>query len=117
MLAWSRRSSMNVCGNRPTSVFQLHHRDATAALFRRRLIEARYERALLQKPCQRALELTSTVTVNQAHRPLICQQRLIEKPFRPRDRLVDGAADDIEIGGGGFARLQLDMNLDAARRR
>src|SRR5262249_37622714 len=69
---------------------------------------------LLQKSCQNSLKLTNPITVNQTHSSLIYQQRLVEKPFRPRDGFVDGAADDVQIGDGRFTRMQVEVNLDTA---
>ena len=100
-------------GNSAHSVLELHHRDAAAALFRRRGAEFRDQRMLLQEPGERALQLARPVSVDEPDRPLIGQQRLIEKPFGPRDRFVNGAADDVQVGRGAVARLQLDA--DASR--
>src|SRR5207248_9931474 len=112
MSAWRRRSSMNCWGNikRPL-LLQLHHRDASAALFRRRRREPGDERMLLEKPGQRALQLTGAVPVNEADDALIAQERLVEKPLRAGERFVHRAADHVEVGRRGVARLQLDVDV------
>src|SRR5262245_7887980 len=97
MFACRRRSSMNCCGNSATLVLQLHDGDASAALLGRRGREPRDQRMLLQKPGQRALELTGTVAVDESHDAAIGQERLVEKSFGARNGLVDRAADDVEI--------------------
>ena len=53
---------------------------------------------LLQKICQRAFQLPGAVPVNEANRPVIGQQRLVEKPFGAGDRLIHRAADDVQVG-------------------
>src|SRR5436190_1555305 len=86
-------------------LLQLHYRDAAAALVRRGGGNSRDERMLLQEPGQRAFQLSGAVPMNQAHDALIRQQRFVEEPFGARDRLVDAAADHVQIGRARLARL------------
>src|SRR3954469_14483239 len=99
------------------SIFELHHRHTTPALVGWRGREPRDQRVLLQKSGERALQLAGAVAVDQAQHALIGQQRLVEEPLRARQRLVHGAADDIQIRRRRFTRLQLDVHIDARRRR
>src|SRR5262245_7404274 len=98
----------------PPAVLQFHDSDPSAALLGGRLVEARYERMLLQNSCQSSLELTSSVPVDQTHCSLIREQRLVEKPFRQRDGFVDRAADDVQVCDGRLTRLQVEVDLHAA---
>jgi hypothetical protein len=72
---------------------------------------------LLKEAGERPLQLTGSVTVNHADRPLIGQQRFIEEPLGARQRFVDAAPDDVQICGGRVARLQIDGDLDLSGSR
>src|SRR5262249_55841648 len=75
--------------------------------------EAGDEWMLLQKSRQRALQLAGTVTVNEPDDALVAQQRFVKKTLRPRERLVDAATDDIQVGRPRLAWLKLDVDVDA----
>ena len=84
---------------RAPSVLQLHDRDAAAALFSGGAVaNSRPADAAAESPRQRALQLTGAVAVNEPDASLIGQQRLVEKPLGARQRFVDRAADDVQIG-------------------
>src|SRR5439155_1054611 len=93
------------------------NRDAAAALFRWRRGEAGHQGMLLEEPRQRAFQLARAVAVNHSNDALIGEERFVEKPFRPRDRLVDAAANHVQVRGSRLARLQLYVDADLRRRR
>ena len=64
----------------------------------------------LKKAGQGALQLSGAVPVDEPQRALIVQQRLVQKPLRPRERFVDGQADHVQIRYRGAARPELDVH-------
>src|SRR3954467_14622182 len=120
MSAWSFRSSMKVCGkstdsalrnSASRSVFQLDDRCAAAALILRRRRDIRHQRVLLQKFADGATQLAGTVAVNDAQFVLIARDRFVEKLVHPRQRLVDGASDDVQFREETVAGLKIDVDM------
>src|SRR4051812_39136476 len=112
MSAWSFRSSMKDCGN-STSVLQLHDRCAAAALVLRCRRDICDQWVLLQEVTDGAAQLAGTVAVDDAQFVLIARDRLVEKLVQPRQRLVHGAADDVQFREETVAGAEIDVDVDA----
>ena len=68
-----------------------------------------------QEICQGTPELARAVAVNDAKQPLFSDERVIEKFLGPAHGLVDPAADDVELGKGSVAWLQLNADAPLGR--
>src|SRR5688500_6600264 len=102
MSAWRLRSSMKWAGKSATSVLEMHVRGAAAALVVGRRFVLRHERMILQELRHGAAQLTGAVPVHDAELTQIGHGDLVQELFEPGQRLVHGAADDIQLGEHAF---------------
>ena len=63
----------------------------------RREVELRHERMLFEERRQPAPQLARAVTVNDTHDLLIADGGCIEELLDAGDRLIDSAADDVDL--------------------
>src|SRR5437870_9640558 len=98
-------------------LLQVHNCHAAPALFRGRGLEPSDERVRLEVIRKRAPQLTGAVPVDQAYGALVGDRGLIEKLLGSCQRFLHSAADHVQVAQRTLAWPQVDIHLDAPRRR
>src|SRR5687768_8564325 len=99
MSACDFRSSMKFVGNRPRSLLlQVHDSDAATAPIAGRGGEVRHERMRTQELGDGLAQLAGAEAVNHAHVALFGDDCVVQELLGAAQRLVDVAADDVQLG-------------------
>src|SRR5688500_2686350 len=114
MSACCLRSSTKRWGNKATSgcrlILQFYDRDAAAALFEPRVLEARDERVLLEELRDRAAQLAGAVPVDDAHLAHVREHGLVQETAGSRQGFFHCTAHDVQLRERSRARLQVDAD-------